>query len=900
MKWPALIVCAGVLIGCSDSGTSSAESIHISIENDKEHNGMILISTQNSTVRLGAKLKANFAYDFSIDKHEVICGDFAKLVKNHKCENAELPVTNITFFDAVLFANEKSKSEKLDTAYSYTSATFDSDGHCTELAGYEFHADHDAYRLPTEAEWTLVASNNWEPHKSWNADNSDYKLHKPCTADSTADICDLAGNAMEWVNDWMGAFRDTTITNYVGAPDGGNIGERVVKGGSYRNEPAAMTLDNRGDVYTVTSSTKANYVGFRLAFGKIPDAVWMNAKGIAIASPINALTSSAELRKSTKTYHNKLVFRNDETGNIAIINFTNGTPTVSEIVDTIDAYHPTLSPDGRFVAFSTKYEGISGTSELYVRRLDSTELKYKLDVESAAIPRWRVHEGDTEIVYVTSADNNSDKAKWENASTWSVKFADGKFETPKKLFDGTFNGGISADGKLAVSGARLLRANVNGKNQTWYNEEQACNASLSELTKQTLFLDFGGKTGKEFSGAKYTTHEQMLIADSTGKLVKMIPAPKGYTFDHTEWVHNSENLAVATLTDIDGAHPKIVLVNTNDSSVTEIASGAELWHPDFWIGKLQNFETKLNVDSAGMYELNCPYTGDMSTTMSRYDMELLYKHRDSINVLVSGSSRPWAGFNPIILNKNKDIFSINMSNAAVDLSVAKKLLFQYGVNLLPKLKVVAVSIDIDILFWRHFEMPSFWKLIFEHSTGFIYDANHNFWADGYPEGLYELTRDSYGENSDIRETEQTMLGHVEDSGDGWQGSPVYVDSTYMDGITKDPSDMLLEEVEDFIQEAESKNLYLIGIIFPQSPDYRSTGAFGRYGLRRSIAKKMIEKIQKFQDKYKHFILMDENKMGDHDYTDEMALNCDHLADKGAAQLTNRLDSLIKTLKIDWK
>ena len=112
--------------------------------------------------------------------------------------------------------------------------------------------------------------------------------------------------------------------------------------------------------------------------------------------------------------------------------------------------------------------------------------------------------------------------------------------------------------------------------------------------------------------------------------------------------------------------------------------------------------------------------------------------------------------------------------------------------------------------------------------------------------------------------------------------------------------MLLEEVEDFIQEAESKNLYLIGIIFPQSPDYRSTGAFGRYGLRRSIAKKMIEKIQKFQDKYKHFILMDENKMGDHDYTDEMALNCDHLADKGAAQLTNRLDSLIKTLKIDWK
>ena len=904
MKWSMLAICTSLLVCCSDSGTSSNESNGPFISNDDDHAEMMRINAKNTSVKLGSKLTAEFLYDFSIDKHEVTCKDYSKFITKSNCNSPELPVTNVTFFDAILFANEKSKSENLDTAYSYTTAKFDSDGHCIDLSGYAFHADRDAYRLPTEAEWTLVAAKKWKPQNGWNADNSDYKLHKPCTVPSITDndICDLAGNAMEWVNDWMGNFRDTTITNYVGAPDGGNIGERIVKGGSFRNEVAAITLDNRGDVYTVTSSTKANYVGFRLAFGKIPDAIWMDAKGVATSSPVNILTSSAQLKLSTSTYHNKLAFRNDETGNIAVINFANGTPTINEIRDSVDAYHPAISPNGNLVAFSTKYEGISGKSELYVQRLDSIDAKkIKLDVESAAIPRWRVVGADTEIVYVSSAENNSDEAQWKNASTWSVPFSNGKFGKPKKLFDGTFNGGISADGKLAVSGARLLRANVNGKNETWYNKEQACNVSLSDLTKQTLFLDFAGNTGKEFSGKKYNVHEQILIADSTGKIIRMIPAPKGYTFDHTEWVRNSSNLAVASLTSIDGTHPKIVLVNTRDSSITEIANGSELWHPDLWTGKRQNFETTLNIDSAGMYELNSPSTGGSGTTITRYDLEMLYLYRDSINVLISGSSRSWNGVHPLILNKSKQgIFSINAASAAVDLSVAKRIFFGYGVHLLPKFKVAVVSLDLDILFWRYYEQPSYWDTIFAKTPGFVYDEAHNFWKDGYPKGLYELTRDSYGENNEIRELEQNQLGAARGPTEGWQGSPVYVDSTYMDIANKNPCDMLLKEIEDFIKESESNNIYLIGVIFPQSPDYKKTGAFGRYGLRRSVAKEMIKKLHKFEEQYPHFKLMDENQMGNHDYKDEMATNCDHLSYIGAEKLTTRLDSLIQTLKIDWK
>jgi hypothetical protein len=46
--------------------------------------------------------------------------------------------------------------------------------------------------------------------------------------------------------------------------------------------------------------------------------------------------------------------------------------------------------------------------------------------------------------------------------------------------------------------------------------------------------------------------------------------------------------------------------------------------------------------------------------------------------------------------------------------------------------------------------------------------------------------------------------------------------------------------------------------------------------------------------------MDENKMGDHDYTDDMAMDNSHLSPKGAQQLTNRLDFFIHTLNIDFE
>lgn len=103
-----------------------------------------------------------------------------------------------------------------------------------------------------------------------------------------------------------------------------------------------------------------------------------------------------------------------------------------------------------------------------------------------------------------------------------------------------------------------------------------------------------------------------------------------------------------------------------------------------------------------------------------------------------------------------------------------------------------------------------------------------------------------------------------------------------------------------VEKCQKKAIIFIGVITPQNPKYKETGAFGKYGLLRSEAPALIQEIADISKTYPNFILMDENKMGDHDYTDEMAYDRDHLSYLGAEQLIHRLDSLIQTLHIDFE
>ena len=913
-----LLLLLFLLNACSESGGSSTNATMNVAEDSRS--GMVRVSAKNVVVPLGTddataksnerpQMKVVLDYDFSMAKHEVTCGVFNELMKSSglklDCDKADFPVTDLTYYDAVLFANARSKKEKLDTAYTYSKAYFDKDKHCTNMEGFAFHPEVDAYRLPTEAEWTLVARTYWNPAEGWTAENSDYKLHKVCSkADSNVSVCDLVGNAMEWVNDWLGNFRDTTLTNFVGAPDGGSMGERIVKGGSYRNSADAIKLYNRGDVYTVTSSTRAEYVGFRLAYGAIPNVTWMGSDGKAATSRIIPLANSAKIRSKTGTYKAKLAFRNGVTGNLAYIDYASGILSVTEIADSLEVYHPEISPDGKHVAFCTRIEGVSGASSVYVRDLNAEGTNLvKLDVENAAIPRWRVLDnGDTVIVYVTDAGNNKEDAAFKAANTWQVKFSKGEFGKPEKLFDGAYHGGISEDNTLAVTGARLLRARVANSGSTvtgkardtvWYGGDQACNVSLAkDGTKRTLFLDFAGKTGKKFVGKEYITHERLFMADSTGKLVNSFAAPSGYTFDHSEWTSGGENLAVATLTNSNGAHSKIVLVNLSDSVTIELAEGEELWHPSMWVNSKGSVDSgvELDADSAGVYfnEL-----GGEAAIILRCKMELLWKYMDSANVVIVGSSRPQNGLNPALFDKQ--FFAINLSNIPNMVVASEYLLTNYAFNHLKKLKYVVISIDIDLWYHGETETYNFFDKEYENYPGYIYDRNHNFWKDGVPEKMASMTQESMG----VQEYYQILVpsrGFCREDPVSWEENPVVeYDSTWMDYSSANFY-ASLNHLKNILQSAENYGVYVVGIVFPQSPNFKNTGSFGKYGIRRSEAPKLLKEIQDLEKEYPHFVFWDENKMGNHDYSDKMAKNKDHLSYLGAEKITSRLDSLLKTLR----
>ncbi len=217
---------------------------------------------------------------FHMDATEVTQGDYDTLMGVNPSDftgDPRQPVEEVTWFDAVLYCNARSKRDHLDTDYSYSSVTGTPGNGCTNLGSLVIDLAKTGYHLPTEAQWEYACRSGSGTDYSWGRnyppasdtdtlalDSNAVWIHdspeEPAPVGSRKPnafrLYDMTGNVWEWCNDWYGSYSTATMVNPIG-PDTGSY--RVLRGGSWSSDAIYLRSSCR---VNVDPSTGAG-AGFR-------------------------------------------------------------------------------------------------------------------------------------------------------------------------------------------------------------------------------------------------------------------------------------------------------------------------------------------------------------------------------------------------------------------------------------------------------------------------------------------------------------------------------------------------------------------------------------------------------------------------------------------------------------
>jgi formylglycine-generating enzyme required for sulfatase activity len=211
---------------------------------------------------------------FYMGKYEVTQAEYETVMGTNPSyfKGSNLPVENVSWYDAIAYCNRKSVSDGLTPAYTVNG----------ENVTWNRNAQGGTpgYRLPTEAEWeyacragtaTPFSTGNIITTEQANYDGSDpyngnargaYRERTTASGSFAANqwgLYDMHGNVWEWCWDWYGDYSGEAQNNPTGAVSGAN---RVSRGGSWDFNARYLRSAYRDKV----PSGVQNYsLGFRLA-----------------------------------------------------------------------------------------------------------------------------------------------------------------------------------------------------------------------------------------------------------------------------------------------------------------------------------------------------------------------------------------------------------------------------------------------------------------------------------------------------------------------------------------------------------------------------------------------------------------------------------------------------------
>lgn len=232
--------------------------------------------------------------DFYCDAFEVRQSDYEKVMGENPSYNkgANLPVENVSFYDALEYCNRKSLAEGLSAVYKIGGKNAKFPDVSVDLAA-------DGYRLLTEAEWeyacragttTIFSTGNWNNPKDANYEGSyPYLIEenyvrrtnpnvqpglnrgKTIAVDSLSPnefgLYNMHGNVSEWVFDYYGKYDDSVSAGSAGKsvlnPLGAEVGVyRVNRGGGFNDFGKHLRSAYRS---ASNPLTKDRNLGFRIA-----------------------------------------------------------------------------------------------------------------------------------------------------------------------------------------------------------------------------------------------------------------------------------------------------------------------------------------------------------------------------------------------------------------------------------------------------------------------------------------------------------------------------------------------------------------------------------------------------------------------------------------------------------